>query len=166
MNSLKNLADVFALAGGILLLLIVLVTTTNATAFILDQGARLFDANVPALPGYEDFVSLAISCAALMLFPLCQVKRGHVAVDLFTARFPARLNYLIDGLWLAFMAAVIFFLAWWMVIGLLQQMEDDAVKGVLGWAIWPFYIPGIASLLLWGAIAAFQIFERDRYHVT
>ncbi|MCG8490341.1 MAG: hypothetical protein MI743_01890, partial [Sneathiellales bacterium] len=77
MNSLKKLADLFALAGGTLLILIVLVTTTNAVAFILDQMARIFGTNVPALPGYEDFVSLAISCAALMLFPLCQVKRGH-----------------------------------------------------------------------------------------
>ena len=36
-----------------------------------------------------------------------------------------------------------------------------AVSRVLGWPEWPFYLPGLASLLLWAAIAGLQLFEPD-----
>lgn len=64
--ALRRLAEWFALAGGLILLLIVAVTTTNTSAFILDRMAGLLGSNVAGLPGYEDFVQLAISGAALM----------------------------------------------------------------------------------------------------
>ena len=162
MKTFERMADLFALAGGAVLLSIVLVTTTNAGAFILDRVARLFGTNVPALPGYEDFVRLAISCAVLTMFPLCQVRSGHVWVDLFTARLPKRAINLLDLLWQLLTVGLAGFLAWWMGVGLLQQRDDDAVSGVLGWPVWLFYGPGVLSLLLWGAIALMQAARRMR----
>jgi hypothetical protein len=141
---LEKLAVWWAILGGVVLLAIVLVTATNVGAFGLDKIARLFGATVSGLPGYEDFVRLAISGAALMLFPYCQLKRGHVAVDL-------------DAVSLIAMAALALFLAYWMVLGLLETRADGALSRVLGWPEWPFYLPGIASLLLWAAIAAHQV---------
>jgi hypothetical protein len=44
-----------------------------------------------------------------------------------------------------------------MVLGLLETRADGALSRVLGWPEWPFYLPGIASLLLWAAIAAQQV---------
>ena len=40
---------------------------------------------------------------------------------------------------------------------------DGALSRVLGWPEWPFYLPGIASLLLWASVAALQAFERDEH---
>ncbi|MGI9509865.1 MAG: TRAP transporter small permease subunit, partial [Geminicoccaceae bacterium] len=85
----ERLAQGWALAGGILIMAIMIVTSVNVGAFGLDRIARLFGSNVAALPGYEDFVRLAISCAALMFLPYCQFRRGHVAVDLLVSRLPA-----------------------------------------------------------------------------
>ncbi|HCK18084.1 MAG TPA: TRAP transporter small permease, partial [Thalassospira sp.] len=56
-NVLYKAASWLAVAGGMLALLISIVTIVNVTAFGLDKIARLFDANVPAIIGYEDFVS-------------------------------------------------------------------------------------------------------------
>lgn len=156
-NVLGRMADIFALAGGIILLVIVAVTTTNVGAFILDRVADGFGADIPGLPGYEDFVRLAISAAGLMFFPYCQANRGHVAVDLFIAKASYRFRRLMDRLWLAATAAIAAFLAWWMVAGLLEKQSDNAVTGVLGWAEWPFYIPGIAALILWALVALSQM---------
>ena len=69
----------WALLGGAILLAIVLVTVANVGAFTLDRLARPFGERVAGLPGYEDFVRLAVSCAGLMLFPYCQLRRGHIA---------------------------------------------------------------------------------------
>jgi TRAP-type C4-dicarboxylate transport system permease small subunit len=156
---LEKLAAWWAILGGVVLLAIVLVTAANVGAFGLDKIARLFGATVSGLPGYEDFVRLAISGAALMLFPFCQLKRGHLAVDLFVNMTPRAVRRALDAASLVAMAALALFLAYWMVLGLLETRADGALSRVLGWPEWPFYLPGIASLLLWAAIAAYQVFE-------
>jgi hypothetical protein len=49
---------------------------------------------------------------------------------------------------------------YWMIIGLFEKQADHVVVGVLNWVEWPFYIPGILSLLLWAAIALVQVFDQ------
>jgi TRAP-type C4-dicarboxylate transport system permease small subunit len=156
-------SDLFAALGGVILVVIVAVTTTNTTAFILDRLAGLFGRDVAGLPGYEDFVQLAISGAALMFFPFCQANRGHVAVDLVMQMAPAVLRRTFDRAWLAVTCGVALFLAYWMVFGLLEAKSDGVVMAVLGWAVWPFYIPGILAMILWGAVALSQMFGEVRH---
>jgi TRAP-type C4-dicarboxylate transport system permease small subunit len=160
--AVRRVAEWWAVAGGLVLLAIVLVTAANAGAFALDRLARLWDGTVAGLPGYEDFVRLAISGAALMFFPYAQARRGHVAVDMFVAWLPAGLRLLLERLWLLSTVAIALFLAWWMWAGMLRARADALVTGVLGWPDWPFYLPGIASLLLWAAVAAVQMGEPGR----
>lgn len=153
-RQLDRVAAFWALLGGALLLAIVAVTAVNAGAFGLDKLARFGGATVRGLPGYEDFVRLAIGAASPMFLPYCQSRRGHLSVDLFTARASDRFKAFMDGLGLALIAAFALFLAYWMVIGMFESRSDGAVSRVLGWAEWPFYIPGILSLILWALVAA------------
>jgi TRAP-type C4-dicarboxylate transport system permease small subunit len=157
---LRQAAMVWAAFGGFVLLLIVAVTTTNVGAFVIDRAVRHFDTTFSALPGYEDFVRLAISAAALMFFPYCQSMRGHVSVDILIPRISLKAQWVLDVFSLILTVVLALFLAYWMSIGLLETKADNAVSRVLGWYEWPFYIPGILSLLLWALIAFMQIFER------
>ena len=142
-----------------MLIAIVLVTTANAGAFALDRLARAWGGTLAGLPGYEDFVRLAISGGALMFFPYAQAQRGHVSIDIFVAWLPAGLRRWLERLWLLATVAIALFLAWWMSLGMAQAQADALVTGVLGWPDWPFYLPGIASLILWAAVAATQLGE-------
>lgn len=157
---LSRIVTWWAIAGGLFILAIVLVTTTNVVLFSLDRLARPFGGAVSGLPGYEDFVSLAVSCAAVMFFPLCQLKRGHVAVDIFTEKLPAQWRNALDRLWSALACLAGLFLGYWMFIGMVQVRDDHASSPVIGWQIWPFYLPGIISLLLWALVAGLQAAER------
>lgn len=156
-KKLEALVSGWALLGGVLLLLIVLVTTLNVAAFSLDRAARLVGANVPGLAGYEDFVRLLISAAALMFFPYCQLRQGHVTVDLLAQRLPVKMQRALQALWLLSTAVVALGLAWYMCLGLWESRGDGVITAVLGWAEWPFYLPGILSLLLWALVALRQI---------
>jgi len=155
----ERLASGWALAGGVLIIVIMVVTSINVGAFGLDRLARLFGSTVSGLPGYEDFVRLAISGAALMFLPYCQFKRGHVAVDLFVSLLPSAARNLLDRLWLVAIVLLALFLAYWMVFGMLETQADQALSPVLGWPEWPFYLPGIVSLSLWALTAALQAWE-------
>ena len=165
-NFLYRLADYFALGGGLIIMAIVFVTTANVTAFALNRIASLFGSQVAGLSGYEDFVRLAMSAAALMFFPLAQVKHGHVAVDIFMNKAPQWLQRFTDMCWSVLVVIMSVFLMYWMIIGLFEKKADHVVVGVLNWVEWPFYIPGILSLLLWALIALAQVFEHKPAEVS
>jgi len=158
---LEKLAVGCALLGGLILLAIVLVTAVNAAAFGLNRIARLFGGTVSGLSGYEDFVRLAVGAAALLFFPYCQLQRGHLAVDFLVDKMAPLARRALDGLSLLGIAALALFLAYWMALGMAETRADGALSRVLGWPEWPFYLPGILSLLLWAAIALLQLFETD-----
>lgn len=149
-------AEVAALAAGVALLAIMAATSLNAAGFALDRLARPFGGAVPGLPGYEDFVNLTLSGAALLFFPYCQLRRGHVVVDIFTKGLPAPLGRALDLLWLLVLAALALFLAYWMTLGLMETRADGVRSPVLGWPLWPFYLPGVAALLLWALVCLTQ----------
>ena len=88
-RAIDRIVTLWALAGGIIVITIIIVTSINVGAFTIDRVAQLFGKDVQGLPGYEDFVRLAIAGAACMFLPLCQQRRGHVAVDLFIGWLPA-----------------------------------------------------------------------------
>ncbi len=144
--------------SGILLLILVLTTVVNIMAFGLDKVARIFDHNVGALSGYEDLVRLLVSCIALMFFPWAQSQRGHVAVDFFAAKFSEKWQARLDVFWLFCTLILVIFLGILMCFGMVESYEDGTLSSILGWAEWPFYIPGIISLLMWTIVLVYQIF--------
>ena len=154
------LVKAWAIGGGLFILAIVFVTTANVGLFALDRLVRSFGGSVSGLPGYEDFISLAVSCAALMFFPLCQSRRGHVAVDVFTEKLPKHLQRGLDRAWSAAATLLALFLAYWMLLGMLESRSDGALSPVIGWPLWPFYLPGVLSLLLSAVVAALQAVEK------
>lgn len=156
----ERVTAVWATGGGLLILAIMVITSVNVGGLGLDRIARQFGSSVAGLPGYEDFVRLAISSAALMFFPYCQLRRGNLAVDLFVSMLPRGTQRLLDWLWLVAMAGLALFLAYWMTLGMVETLNDNVLSPVLGWSVWPFYLPGIASLLLWAAVGTMQAVGR------
>lgn len=160
MNRIAERVSVgWALTGGVLVLVIMAVTSINIGAFTLDRVAGVIGANVKGLPGYEDFVRLLLSCAALMFFPYTQQHRGHVTVDLFMTMLPRVVGRELERLWLVAIGCLALFLAYWMILGMAETRADNASSPILGWPEWPFYIPGIISLFLWAFVAFVQAWE-------
>jgi TRAP-type C4-dicarboxylate transport system permease small subunit len=151
---LERLAAAFAIAGGTILLAIAALTGIDVLLRAVDLVAP---GRVGIVKGYEDLVRLFVSAAVPLLFPWCQLRRGHVAVDLLAERLPAGIQRGLETVGLALTAALALFLAFWMVQGLEESRADGRIAGVLGWAEWPFYLPGLLALVLWAAIATDQL---------
>lgn len=147
------LARALAAYGGLVLLLITAITMINVAGFGLDAIMRSFGRSVPGLAGYEEVVALLVGGAALSFLPWCQLRRGHVAVDLFTRRLPGRVTAGIDRLAYGITAIVALFLGLEMAAGLAVARADGIVTGVRDWAAWPFQGPGVIALLTWSACA-------------
>ena len=158
---IHRIVTFWALLGGVLLLAIMAITSLNIGAYIADYIAEIWGGNVYGTTGYEDFVTLAIAGAGMMFLPYCQAMRGHVVVDVFSKMMGATMRRLLDKLWLVLTYLLALFLAYWMAVGLLELRNDNALTPILGWPVWPSYIPGVLSLLLWAIVTAAQILERS-----
>jgi len=157
-NRLRIICLWWVYLAGLMLIIIIGTTVINITAFGFDKVARLFAFNISGLTGYEDLVRLLTSCIALMFFPWAQAQRGHVAVDFFANKFSPKFQQILDILWLVCTLIFVIFLGILMFMGMLESFNDGSVSTTLGWAQWPFYIPGIISLFLWSIVLLFQIF--------
>lgn len=152
-----RLAGLWALLGGVCLGLVVLATVVNVAGFTLDLVVEPFGGSVPGLPGYEEAAALLVGVGALALFPYCQVRRGHVAVDIFMRAAPGPVRRGVDRVSTALMALTAAFLGVMMVRGGLESRADGIVTRVLGWPEWVFFLPAATSVFLWAAVAAIQV---------
>jgi len=133
-------AILLALAGGCVLLLIIAVSVTNSGLFMADRVAGLWDSNIHGLSGYEDFVGLATGTAMVLMLPYCQIRHGHIAVEILAQRLPVMVNHWLGVVWLIIMAITALGLGTALLFGLIELRDDMAVSRVLGWPChqpWP-----------------------------
>lgn len=162
---LKKICQWWTYLAGLLLMIIVGVTVLNTTAFGLDKIARMYEMNVSAIPGYEDMVRLMISCVALMFFPWTQLQRGHISVEFFAEKLSSKMLLILDKISLILTLALALFLTVYMFRGMLESKSDNVLSPILEWHEWPFFIPGVISMMLWVIVLVYQILFTKREDV-
>lgn len=150
---LAQVITIWALLAGSLLLLLVLITAIAVGSYLLASLGRELGINIPSFSAYEDAVRLLISMTAIMFFPYCQMKKGQVVVYFFSSKLPEKAKLWLDAFALFLTALLAAFLAYWMLLGTFQVYQDHSIFQVLSWPVWPFYLPGVVSLLLWSIIS-------------
>jgi TRAP-type C4-dicarboxylate transport system permease small subunit len=131
-----RLAAALAIAGGVLTCLAAALVTVSVL------GRWLFNSPIPA--DYE-MVEIAVGVAVFAFLGQTQARSGHIAVDTFTLKLPARLNAAIDGVWDLVLAAFLCFFAWGLSAGGLDARANGLTLIQLPWPVWPVYL--LCSLL-------------------
>jgi len=128
-SAIDKLSRWFAAGAAMSIVLMMIV-------MLLDALGRKFVGTVPG--AYETTVGLM---ALAMLLPQAygQIHRAHIAVDVFSSRFPVKTRSIIMGI-SALIGAVIFGLLAW--LGLVQAWESTLVGemrvGVIFYPMWPW----------------------------
>lgn len=126
-------------AGGVVLLGLALLTVCSVL------GRVIF--NQP-IPGDFELMENGIAAGVGLLLPYAQAKRGHVIVDFMTSWAPPAWRHRLDGLAALLFAALFALLLWRGVIGAEDTFRSDEQTVILGWPIWPFFLPVLLGLLL------------------
>jgi TRAP-type C4-dicarboxylate transport system permease small subunit len=152
-KGLAALARGCALLGGLLLTSITLVTC-----------ASLVGRNTTGWTLVGDFeLSASAVGAALALFvPWCQVTRGHIIVDFFTARAGARTVAALDRLGALLLGLAMALVAWRTAIGGLNAWRSQAGSMMLGfpeWIVYALMVPPLALAALIALVQALRGFD-------
>lgn len=147
MNVLTLLAKACAILAGLLLTLITLMTC-----------ASLIGRNTigQTLVGDFELTAVAAGAAISLFLPWCQIRRGHIIVDFFTAKASASARNGMDRVGLLCTALVFGVLAWRTGIGGWDAWQTQSGTMMLGFPEWVVYLVMAPALALTTVIALWQ----------
>ena len=147
MKVLENLARVCAVLAGVLLTLITLMTCVS-----------LIGRNTTGWTIVGDFeLSGSAAGAAIALFlPWCQLGRGNIIVDFFTAKASDQTNTRLDRFGALLLALALGLLAWRATVGGLNAYDTRSGTMMLGFPEWIVYVCMVPPIALTAVIALWQ----------
>ena len=147
MRALDFLAKACAVLAGVLL-----------TAITLMTCASLVGRNTvgTTLVGDFELTGVAAGAAIALFMPWCQLRRGNIIVDFFTARASEGTNERLDRFGALLLAAVMALLAWRASIGGINAWRSQSGTMMLGFPEWIVYTAIVPGLALTGVIALVQ----------
>ena len=124
-----------------------------AAALTVTLSVALRTFGLGGIRGDFELVEITASLCASLFLPLCQLKRGHVLVDLFTNWLPLPSRYRLDGLWTALFALAWAYVSWRLFEGMLEIYDYGDKTMLLGFPIWVNYLIATCATGLAGVIA-------------
>jgi TRAP-type C4-dicarboxylate transport system permease small subunit len=137
-RGLRALAAGLALAGGALLAgLAVLTVVSIAGRWLASRPVT----------GDVELVQLGVAAAIALFLPYCQLHRGHLIVDFFTARSQGPIQRRLDAIGSAVAGSLFLLLAWRAGAAVLDMRSAGETTMVLGVPLWlphAAMVPGLA----------------------
>lgn len=144
---LEKLAKLCAVLAGVLLTVITLMTCVS-----------LIGRNTTGWTIVGDFeLSGSAAGAAIALFlPWCQMKRGNIMVDFFTAKASEATQEKLDRLGALLLALAMALMTWRTAVGGMNAWTSKAGSMMLGFPEWVVYLGMVPPLALTAVIAFTQ----------
>ncbi|MEX0730093.1 MAG: TRAP transporter small permease [Aquisalimonadaceae bacterium] len=139
---ISGVCNIFAVLGGLVLVSIMLSTVFHVL------GRVLF--NSP-LRGNFELVEFGSATAIFAFLAYCQLNRGNVIVDFFTARAPARVVSALGMVGDLLYAAIAAVITWRLTLGMLDYRrygDETMVLGLPTWWGFASVLPSVTLLTL------------------
>ena len=141
---LESGARLLAFAGGVCLVFIIVLTCAS----IVGRAMLTLGLGFGPVPGDYELVEIAAGVAVFLFLPLCQLRKGHVTVDIFARWFGRRGLAVTDLVGNLLMSAAASVILWRLVAGLQDRLRSGEESFILGIPVWWGY-----ALSLVGAVS-------------
>ena len=130
---LDRLCTGVAILGGSLLLALMLLETVSVLGRSLPELLAFTGIGVLAhpVPGDSEIAQSLTATALFSFLPYCQMRRGHIRVEVFSVGLPAHLSSLLDALWSVLFSILAATLAWRLALGWLNKFNHGDTSMVL-----------------------------------
>jgi TRAP-type C4-dicarboxylate transport system permease small subunit len=149
---LTTLSRLCAILAGLLLTGITLMTCYSLI------GRNTIGSTIT---GDFELTGVATGAAIALFMPLCQLKRGNIIVDFFTAKVSDATNAKLDRLGAFILAMTFTLLSWRTGLGGLSAYETQSGTMMLGFPEWVVYAAMIPPFILTAVIALTQAFTGE-----
>jgi TRAP-type C4-dicarboxylate transport system permease small subunit len=147
LHVLENLAKFCAILAGLLLTGITLMTCGSLI------GRNTVGVSIV---GAFELTGVAAGAAIALFMPLCQVRRGNIIVDFFTAHASDRANDRMDRFGALLLALIFGLLAWRTSLGGMNSYSSGSESQIMGFPEWVVYATMVPAFVLAGTIALWQ----------
>jgi len=158
-----RLSRAMAYLGGLMLVVLIVIICTSTLGrsmngvlhsdevmSVMPALARwLIDAGIGPINGDFELVEAGVAFTIFAFLPLCQITGGHASVDIFTSRFPPRLNRVLQMLIDLLFAFVLILIAVQLFGGLQSKLRSGQTSFLIEFPVWWGY-----ALCMSGAVAA------------
>ncbi len=141
-----------AIIGGLILYCLAIIVAASAAMRELKYGG---------ITGVYELVEFACGISAFLFLPLCQLKKGHVTVDLFTNPLSEKARNFLDSFWSVVFAICLITLAWCMVLGGLDKYEYQDASQELQLKFWVVYAVAVYGTVLSAFVAILLAFNKN-----
>jgi TRAP-type C4-dicarboxylate transport system permease small subunit len=162
-RTVRSLARVTALAGGLVLLALILLTTASIigrslnklmhTPFFAENltgfSQWMLSTGVGEINGNYELLEAGMAFAIFSFLPICQLYGSHATVDIFTSVLPRRTNRWIGVFWEIVLALVILLIVWQLYGGMERYIRNGQTTLFLQFPVWWSYAASFAA----GAVA-------------
>ena len=147
MRPLESLAKLCAIAAGVLLTVVTLMTCVSLI------GRNLIGMTIV---GDFELVGAAAGAAIALFMPWCQLQRGNIIVDFFTAKASPRNIDRLDRFGALLLGLAMALLAWRTTLGGINAWKSGSGTMLIGFPEWVIYVAMVPPLALTAAIGLFQ----------
>lgn len=151
-RALEKTSHHLAMIGGLALITMALITMVSIL------GRTLLDRPIP---GDIELAQLLTAFAISSFLPWCQVQRGHVFVDFFTARISQRLQEHLQRVGLLCLGVILGTLAWRTMRAASSALDTSETSMILSIPIWIQSAVLIPGFLLAALVALLQATGRQ-----
>ena len=169
-----NLSRVFAYLGGLMLAALVVMTCLSvlgrwANGHLHDMVAAglmpglaqwLLDLGIGVIRGDFELVEAGIAFSIFAFLPYCQMTGGHAAVDIFTARLPARADRMLRAVTEAVFAAVLVLIAVQLGAGMVSKLQTGQTTFLLQFPLWWAYALSLSAASVAAMVAVYMACAR------
>jgi TRAP-type C4-dicarboxylate transport system permease small subunit len=125
---LETIAKALAFLGGAVAIAVAVIVVASIL------GRWLFSTPIP---GDFELAQMGTAIAVFAFLPYCQIVRGNIVVDTFTAHLPAQWRGRMDATWDGVYAAAMALVAASLTRGALDTFSSHEVSMVLRIPVWP-----------------------------
>jgi TRAP-type C4-dicarboxylate transport system permease small subunit len=150
MRILSLLAQLCAVLAGVLLTGITVLTCVS----LIGRNTTGW-----TIAGDFELTGVATGAAIALFMPLCQLKKGHIIVDFFTAKASDATNALLDRVGALLVSALFALMAWRTVLGGVNAYDSFSGTMMLGFPEWIVYAAMVPPFALCSLIGLVQVFS-------
>jgi TRAP-type C4-dicarboxylate transport system permease small subunit len=146
-RALNRLSVAFAYAGGIV------VAGVGVMSAISVIGRSALGRPIT---GDFELVEFGTAVAGSLFLAYCQTSYGHIVVDVFTLKMPARGRNWLDRFGSLLMAVMFFAVGWRTITGMFEMYSNHETTMLMGVPVWIGYAGMVPGVFLAGLLALAQ----------